>query len=118
MERTNVWAKRAHSRDTRDSGDMKSETNYLLAWTNNDPISACRTHLKIKSAEMVKIGSGKLGDWREGVGVEFELAWEVDMHRRLRIRSMSDIYPPTRLDATHAATSGYAVLANEVPTRE
>ena len=25
MERTNVWAKRAHSRDTRDSGDMKSE---------------------------------------------------------------------------------------------
>ena len=26
MERTNVWAKRAHSRDTRDSGDMKSET--------------------------------------------------------------------------------------------
>ena len=26
MERTNVWAKRAHSRDTRDSGDMKSES--------------------------------------------------------------------------------------------
>ena len=25
MEQTNVWAKRAHSRDTRDSGDMKSE---------------------------------------------------------------------------------------------
>ena len=25
MERTNVWAKRGHSRDTRDSGDMKSE---------------------------------------------------------------------------------------------
>ena len=25
MERTNMWAKRAHSRDTRDSGDMKSE---------------------------------------------------------------------------------------------
>ena len=25
MERTNVWAKRANSRDTRDSGDMKSE---------------------------------------------------------------------------------------------
>ena len=28
MERTNVWAKRAHSRDTRDSGDMKSETSH------------------------------------------------------------------------------------------
>ena len=26
MEQTNVWAKRAHSRDTRDSGDMKSES--------------------------------------------------------------------------------------------
>ena len=31
MERTNVWAKRAHSRDTRDSGDMKSETSTNLA---------------------------------------------------------------------------------------
>ena len=30
MERTNVWAKRAHSRDTRDSGDMKSETSTLF----------------------------------------------------------------------------------------
>ena len=29
MERTNVWAKRAHSRDTRDSGDMKSEKGEL-----------------------------------------------------------------------------------------
>ena len=29
MERTNVWAKRAHSRDTRDSGDMKSENAYV-----------------------------------------------------------------------------------------
>ena len=25
MKRTNMWAKRAHLRDTRDSGDMKSE---------------------------------------------------------------------------------------------
>ena len=25
MERTNIWAKRAHSRDTRDSGDIKSK---------------------------------------------------------------------------------------------
>ena len=31
MERTNVWAKRAHSRDTRDSGDMKSETSTVNA---------------------------------------------------------------------------------------
>ena len=29
MERTNVWAKRAHSCDTRDSGDMKSETERI-----------------------------------------------------------------------------------------
>ena len=26
MERTNIWAKRAYLRDTRDSGDMKSES--------------------------------------------------------------------------------------------
>ena len=31
MERTNVWAKRAHSRDTRDSGDMKSENPLVIA---------------------------------------------------------------------------------------
>ena len=29
MERTNVWAKRAHSRDTRDSRDMKSEKYFV-----------------------------------------------------------------------------------------
>ena len=29
MEQTNVWAKRAHSRDTRDSGDMKSERKNM-----------------------------------------------------------------------------------------
>ena len=33
MERTNVWAKRAHSRDTRDSGDMKSENLKLTSLT-------------------------------------------------------------------------------------
>ena len=27
MEQTNIWAKRAHSRDTRDSGNIKSETD-------------------------------------------------------------------------------------------
>ena len=31
MERTNMWAKRAHLRDTRDSGDMKSEILMLLS---------------------------------------------------------------------------------------
>ena len=32
MERTNVWAKWAHSRDTRDSGDMKSEKTLLFSY--------------------------------------------------------------------------------------
>ena len=31
MERTNIWAERAHLRDIRDSGDTKSETlSFLL----------------------------------------------------------------------------------------
>ena len=29
MARTNIWAKRAYSRDTRDSGDMKSEIELI-----------------------------------------------------------------------------------------
>ena len=46
MERTNVWAKRAHSRDTRDSGDMKSETyplieNCLPGYVTKSQLIAC-----------------------------------------------------------------------------
>ena len=30
MEQTNMWAKRVHSRDTRDSGYIKSEIKRML----------------------------------------------------------------------------------------
>ena len=48
MERTNMWAKRAHSRDTRDSGNMKSETS--------------QTHDVVKDVDITKYNSLRLSE--------------------------------------------------------